>query len=77
MLGLTSKLSSGNTLVQATRDHSVTYMKYLGGEITRMDVYHDIQRAVIYKGTNDLRACAGPGGTAQCRRQDQGKNPGE
>ena len=35
---------SGNTLVQATRDHSVTYMKYLGGEITRMDVYHDDDR---------------------------------
>lgn len=35
---------SGGAQVQATRDHSVSYMKYLGGEITRMDVYHDDDR---------------------------------
>ena len=35
---------SGGALVQFTRDHSVTYMKYLGGEISRMDVYHDDDR---------------------------------
>ena len=28
-----------------TRDHSVTYMKYLGGEISYMDVYHDDDRS--------------------------------
>ena len=31
---------SDGQLVFATRDHSVTYMKYLGGEISYMDVYH-------------------------------------
>jgi serine/threonine protein phosphatase PrpC len=35
---------SGDTLTQVTRDHSVSYMKYLGGEISRMDVYHDDDR---------------------------------
>lgn len=40
---------SGNTLVQATRDHSVTYMKYLGGEISYMDICHDDDRSSLLR----------------------------
>ena len=36
-------------LVFATRDHSVTYMKYLGGEISYMDVYHDDDRSSLLR----------------------------
>ena len=39
---------------QLTRDHSVTYMKYLGGEISYMDVYHDDDRSSL------LRAMGNP-----------------
>ena len=34
---------------QLTKDHSVTYRKYLGGEITRMDVYHDDDRSSLLR----------------------------
>ena len=34
---------------QLTADHSVTYRKYLGGEITRMDVYHDDDRSSLLR----------------------------
>ena len=40
---------SGDALVHATRDHSVTYMKYLGGEISYMDVYHDDDRSSLLR----------------------------
>ena len=40
---------SGETLTQLTRDHSVTYMKYLGGEITYMDVCHDDDRSSLLR----------------------------
>ena len=36
-------------IAQLTRDHSVTYRKYLGGEITRMDVYHDDDRSSLLR----------------------------
>lgn len=42
------RLSQG-TITQLTRDHSVTYRKYLGGEITRMDVYHDDDRSSLLR----------------------------
>lgn len=40
---------SAGELTQETRDHSVTYMKYLGGEISRMDVYHDDDRSSLLR----------------------------
>lgn len=40
---------SGGELAGVTRDHSVTYMKYLGGEISYMDVYHDDDRASLLR----------------------------
>ena len=40
---------SGGALVQFTRDHSVTYMKYLGGEISYMDICHDDDRSSLLR----------------------------
>ena len=40
---------SGGALSCLTRDHSVTYMKYLGGEISYMDVYHDDDRSSLLR----------------------------
>ncbi len=34
---------------QLTADHSVTYRKFLGGEISRMDVYHDDDRSSLLR----------------------------
>ena len=42
------RLSQGR-IAQLTRDHSVTYRKYLGGEITRMDVHHDDDRSSLLR----------------------------
>lgn len=40
---------SGDCLTRITRDHSVTYMKYLGGEISYLDVYHDDDRSSLLR----------------------------
>ena len=40
---------SGGELAEVTRDHSVTYKKFLGGEISYMDVYHDDDRASLLR----------------------------
>lgn len=40
---------SGGTLTHETRDHSVTFMKYLGGEISYMDVCHDDDRSSLLR----------------------------
>lgn len=40
---------SGDELAGITRDHSVTYMKYLGGEISYLDVYHDDDRSSLLR----------------------------
>lgn len=40
---------SHGEITQLTKDHSVTYRKYLGGEITRMDVYHDDDRSSLLR----------------------------
>lgn len=40
---------SGGALESVTRDHSVTYKKYLGGEISYMDVYHDDDRSSLLR----------------------------
>ena len=45
---------SAGTLTQETRDHSVTYMKYLGGEISYMDVYHDDDRSSLLRALGKL-----------------------
>ena len=40
---------SGGALAHATRDHSVTYRKFLGGEISYMDIYHDDDRGRLLR----------------------------
>ena len=40
---------SGGELAEVTRDHSVTYRKYLGGEISYMDIYHDDDRSRLLR----------------------------
>lgn len=45
---------SGGTLTQETRDHSVTYMKYLGGEISYMDICHDDDRSSLLRALGKL-----------------------
>ena len=40
---------SNGALTQETRDHSVTFMKYLGGEITYMDICHDDDRSSLLR----------------------------
>lgn len=40
---------SGGKLSSVTRDHSVTYRKYLGGEISYIDVYHDDDRSRLLR----------------------------
>lgn len=40
---------SRGQLAHITRDHSVTYMKYLGGEISSMDIYHDDDRSSLLR----------------------------
>ena len=39
----------GGELAEVTKDHSVTYRKYLGGEISYMDVYHDDDRGRLLR----------------------------
>lgn len=53
---------SGGTITQATRDHSVTYMKYLGGEISYMDVCHDDDRSSLLRVLGKA-SCAPEGGS--------------
>jgi serine/threonine protein phosphatase PrpC len=53
---------SGGALSSVTRDHSVTYRKFLGGEISYMDVYHDDDRSSL------LRVL----GKAECRPEAGG-----
>ena len=45
---------SGGTLTQETRDHSVTFMKYLGGEISYMDICHDDDRSSLLRALGKL-----------------------
>ncbi len=40
---------SGGELAGVTKDHSVTYRKFLGGEISYMDVYHDDDRSRLLR----------------------------
>ena len=40
---------SGGALVHVTPDHSVTYRKYLGGEISYMDIYHDDDQSSLLR----------------------------
>lgn len=40
---------SGGELLSVTQDHSVTYKKYLGGEISYMDIYHDDDRSSLLR----------------------------
>ena len=42
------RVSQGE-VVQLTKDHSVTYRKYLGGEINRMDINHDDDRSSLLR----------------------------
>ena len=40
---------SGGTLAGVTADHSVTYRKFLGGEISYLDIYHDDDRSRLLR----------------------------
>ena len=40
---------SDGELAEVTQDHSVTYRKFLGGEISYMDVYHDDDRSRLLR----------------------------
>ena len=40
---------SDGELTEVTKDHSVTYKKFLGGEISYMDVYHDDDRSSLLR----------------------------
>ena len=55
---------SGGAVTQLTRDHSVTYMKYLGGEISYMDVPHDDDRSSLLRVLGKL-PCAPEGGEGE------------
>ena len=54
---------SGGQLAGVTADHSVTYRKFLGGEISYMDVYHDDDRSRLLRvlGKEPCRPEAGQG----------------
>ena len=54
---------SGGQLAGVTADHSVTSRKFLGGEITYMDVYHDDDRSRLLRvlGKEPCRPEAGQG----------------
>ena len=60
---------SGGTLDQETRDHSVTFMKYLGGEISYMDVYHDDDRSSLLRALGKL-PCKPEAGQARLQPGD-------
>lgn len=60
---------SGETLTQETRDHSVTYMKYLGGEISYMDTYHDDDRSSLLRALGK-EPCRPEAGEAPLRAGD-------
>lgn len=60
---------SDGQLVFATRDHSVTYMKYLGGEISYMDVYHDDDRSSLLRAMGNP-VCTPEGGEGPARPGD-------
>ena len=57
---------SGGMLAGVTADHSVTYKKFLGGEISYMDVYHDDDRSRLLRvlGKEPCRPEAGHGDVA-------------
>lgn len=40
---------SGGQIAHVTKDHSVTYRKYMGGEISYMDIYHDDDRTRLMR----------------------------
>ena len=50
------RLSSGN-ISHATQDHSVTYKKYLAGEISRRDLNFDEDRASLLRVVGDEARC--------------------
>lgn len=60
---------SGGELTWMTRDHSVTYMKYLGGEISYMDVYHDDDRSSLLR-VLGRASCQPESGQAKLRPGD-------
>ena len=60
---------SGGELNQMTRDHSVTYMKYLGGEISYMDICHDDDRSSLLRALGK-RPCKPETGQAELQPGD-------
>ena len=60
---------SGGTITQVTRDHSVTCKKYLGGEISYMDICHDDDRASLLR-VLGKPSCAPEGGSGPAASED-------
>ena len=63
------ELVSGGELAEVTKDHSVTYRKYLGGEISYMDVYHDDDRSSLLRAMGNP-VCTPEGGEGPARPGD-------
>ena len=60
---------SNGELAGVTADHSVTYRKYLGGEISYMDVYHDDDRSSLLRAMGNP-VCTPEGGEGPARPGD-------
>ena len=60
---------SGGALVHVTPDHSVTYRKYLGGEISYMDIYHDDDRSSLLRVLGKA-SCSPEGGQGEAAPGD-------
>ena len=60
---------SNGELAGVTADHSVTYRKFLGGEISYMDVYHDDDRSSLLRAMGNP-VCTPEGGEGPARPGD-------
>lgn len=60
---------SGGAIASVTGDHSVTYKKYLGGEIGYLDVYHDDDRSSLLR-VLGRQPCLPEAGGAPCAPGD-------
>ena len=60
---------SKGELAGVTADHSVTYRKFLGGEISYMDVYHDDDRSSLLRAMGNP-ICTPEGGEGPARPGD-------
>ncbi len=56
---------TGGRLLQVTRDHSVTYKKYLAGEISREEINFDEDRSSLLRVVGDVSRCLPESGEAE------------